>query len=103
MISKELLNKQIWYPCGYDETLDDMIYDFKCGSDEFTYKGHQYRVREEYNPKQNMRWMPAIGPNNHCDESWQFFDTFEDLVENYKFPDGKTMLDFVFTDPNDLK
>ncbi len=99
MISKDLLNKKIIFPCGHrNDTLQDMLDDFEnSGIDEFWYKGKTYYVWRETD--KNGNFLPAIGENKiGGSETWQFFNTWEELAEKFKLFDGKTMLDIIFTE-----
>ena len=97
MIEKNLLNKVITFPCGHkNDTLQDMLEDFENnGLAEFWYKGKTYYVWRQTNKL--GEYLPAIsGENGTFDDSWQFFNTWEELVEKFKLFDGKTMLDVIF-------
>ncbi len=100
MIDKNLLNKKITFFCGHqNRTLQDMLDDFENnGMAEFWYKGKTYYVWRQIN-KQG-KYLPAINPKScfDFDDGWVFFNTWEELVENYKLFDGKTMLDVIFTE-----
>lgn len=98
MISEQLLKKVITFPCGHNgDSLEQMLEDFEnSGMAEFWYKGKIYYVWRETD--KNGNYLPAIGENNHGgSETWQYFNTWEELAEKYKLFDGKTMLDVVFT------
>lgn len=94
MLSKELLNKQIVSQhCGYRNgyTLEQMMGYFESQDSEFYHNGITYYVMRETAP--DGRFLPGI-----CTEAldWTFFETWDELVEQFKFPDGKTMLDIIF-------
>lgn len=95
MLSKELLNKQIVSQhCGYRNgyTLEQMIECFNTqDGSEFYHNGITYYPMRKTAPA--GRYLPAICTD---DWKWTFFETWDDLVEQFKFPDGKTMLDIIF-------
>lgn len=96
MIPNDILKKQIVNKsCGHwFDTLEEMIDTFENdGNQEFYHNGITYYVWRQETP--DYRYLPAIGTNANI-ETWTFFETWEDLVEQYKFPDGKTMLDIIF-------
>ena len=100
MLSKDILNHKIKVQCGYcGETIGAFIEYLESGSDEFYYRGDKtWRIREEYNLKNNKKWQPAIGHTQNCDETWTFYETWEDLIEQFKFPTGETLLEYLLSE-----
>lgn len=98
MLSEELKQKTITYDGQlglYEQNINGLIEIFEtCGNAEFTYKNKIYYVRRETAPDE--RYLPAIGTNINFDKKWLFFETWENLIEHFKFPDNKTMLQILF-------
>lgn len=77
-----------------NELIDNFEY---IGVGEFTYNGTTYYIRRtEQTP--NNDYLPGISTDINFNTGLQIFSTWEDLVENFRFPDGKGFLDILFED-----
>ncbi len=77
-----------------EKNINELIESFEySGIMEFHYD-IVYDVWRSTSP--DGRYLPAICARDFPKPDWQYFETWEDLIENYKFPDGKTMLELLF-------
>ena len=99
MLSKSILNKKINYHKYHTmwPTLEDMIEYFGTVDDgRLVYNGIRYVISNEHEQHGTKNhWKPFIRAYGDF-ENTTYYETFEELVEKHKFPDGKTILDFIF-------
>ena len=75
------------------KNIEELIEQFEySGVAEFTYKGIDWGLRYALAPC--GEYKPGIVTCLKI-QDWTFFETWEDLIENFNFPDGKNFLDLV--------
>ena len=97
------------------ESFNDLIEAFNCGDFQFSYGGHKYNITSDYDISVG-RGRPCIANNDddldliedrderereYCRRA-RFFDSVEEMYLNYKFPDGRPILDVLASDDYDL-
>ena len=92
---KKITNDKLYH--NGSTTIEELIeYFYYSGIGEFSYcEDITWYVRAEVRPT-DKKWCPAIGTTINVDETWSFYDSYEELIEKHVFPNGKTMLEMLF-------
>lgn len=105
MIDSKIRKEKILFECFSKLNIDELIEEFKMsGCMDFSYNGITYMVNDE--SKGDGKYYPSIRiikEGQSYDEemaSVQFFDSYDDLIENFRFPTGKKFIDVLFTKPS---
>ncbi|MBR1867288.1 MAG: hypothetical protein IJ800_01765 [Clostridia bacterium] len=100
---------------GKTESFNSLLELFNCGDLQFSYGGHKYNITIDFDVFTN-RPRPCIANNDddldliedrderereYCRRAG-FFDSVEEMYLNYKFPDGRPILDVLASDDFDI-
>ena len=81
-------------------TIEDILNEMKWTDTEFTYNGHEMMIASEYQRSGPYKYIYVVQDNSTTTQeeymkSRHEFTSMEDLIMNYKFDDGVSLIDFL--------
>ena len=87
---------RVYYRGGY--TYEEMLREMEIAYDfEFKYKGKRYNITETFSTKHKPCIVRCYEHSNK-EEAIMYCDTFEELLNTYRFEDGVLLLDALKSD-----
>lgn len=108
MISEEIKQEHIKYDIWGVDNINELIELFETSGDvELEYENYEYHIMYERSKEKdkegNYIWKPSIRehkqgwtPNDDL-KSVVFYETWDDLIEQFTFPNGEKLIDVLFT------